>query len=173
VNNTGETQEIVNIVGTFFDAEDNMIANPNDTSDFTPTDILPNGGSTPFELIVTSPTENVLNPDHYTLEVRSEPNSETPRIVPATDFTVQSQFTEFDEYCLTVNYQNTGGEFEEYLTLAAVLFDANGKVISLSDPYEPDLEEVAGGLVHEFDICIDPLGVDLTGARHEFRGWGR
>lgn len=83
------------------------------------------------------------------------------------------QYTEFDDYCLTATVHNTGPELTDYLVIAAVLFDSQDRVINLSAAYEPLLEEVSDGLAHECDSCVDPLGIDLTGARHELRAWGR
>src|SRR5574341_752072 len=151
VNNTGDTQEIISITGTFNDGQGQVIAGPDTTSDFRPVDIVPDGGHVPFELTVVGITEAAT----YTLEVQSRPNSDTPR--QDFEFSVQSQYTEFDEYCLRATVQNTGPELTEYLTIAAVLFDSEGNLINLSAAYEPQLEEVADGLPHEFDICVDPL----------------
>jgi hypothetical protein len=169
INNTGETQEIGRIVATFYDDQGQTIGFPNDTNDYVPIDIVPPGGRVPFELS----TDEIGNAASYLIVVESDPNSETPRI-DGFQFQVQSQFIDdFEDYCLTATVKNTGAELTEYLSIVAELYTGDDKLIGFSLPYEPSLEEIANGLEHQFDICIDPLGIDLTGARHELRAFGR
>lgn len=170
VNNTGSTQEIEGIVGTFYDDGDDIIAFPGNTSDYIPVDILPPGGSVPFAMWVGG----ITSAARYELRVDAVANDQTPRM-DGFELTIRSQYTETEsgEYCVAATVKNTGGQLAEYLTIDILLFDAQNGLINLGvgDDFMPG--EVPPNEPLEFDICVDPLEEDLTGARHELLTWGR
>jgi hypothetical protein len=69
INNTGQTQEIIDVTGYFYDSQGQLIAGPDEAIAFWPVDVVLAGERVSFELIVFSPGEIA----HFELQVISEP----------------------------------------------------------------------------------------------------
>ncbi|MBI4315316.1 MAG: hypothetical protein HY679_05225 [Chloroflexi bacterium] len=164
VNNSSSTQTINRIYGTFYDESGNVIADESRTSDGYPMDIAPPGGRVPFSLLVLG----IRSAASYTLTIENGEAQPTPR----QDFDIYNvtQYFDGDDYCLSGTVRNPGAELSEYLYIVAVLFDAQNAVINMSDGYDADLPDVAGGKALDFEACAGPLGQSV--ARYELRAWG-
>ncbi len=75
VNDTGASQEILYLTGSFTDDNGRTIDGEDYTYDYWPSDVVPPGGRVPFELEVYG----VKSIQHYSLRVIAEPSGETPR----------------------------------------------------------------------------------------------
>ncbi len=162
VNNTGSAQELFSIAGTFFDAQGQIIAGPDSTHAYWPGYVVPPGGSVPFELFVNG----IANIANFSLSAEAEPSSENPR----QDFEfaeVDQQGNEQGAYCLKGELRMRGDEPEDYLIIAAVLYDGQGNVVNFGDYGEFDLD---GDDEIDFEICINPPNQEV--ARYELRAWG-
>jgi uncharacterized protein YgiM (DUF1202 family) len=162
VNNTGAAQELLSINGIFYDGQGQVIADHDDSYAYWPGYVVPPGGSVPFELLV----DGIGEPANFDLSVEAQPSDQTPR----QDFNVSNvnQQTEDDVYCLAGELRNPGSDLEDYLIIAAVLYDAQDNVLNFGD-YEEfgSIEDSASN----FEICIDRPNQDI--ARYEVVAWGR
>jgi hypothetical protein len=161
INDTGMTQELVFVSGTFYDASGQVIADPGSTSDYWPVDVIPSGGRLPFELTVLDIEQAVA----YDLTLEAQPSDRTPR--QDFEFANLDQWGEDDIYCLTGELQNLGAPLQEYIVIVAVLFDSQDRVLKFGEYYEPGPVDPS----LEFEICIDLINQDI--ARHELRAWGQ
>lgn len=162
-NNTGQAHDLYFITGTFYD-EQGQERPDVFTADYWPIETIPQGGRVPFELTVLN-TQSIGN---FELGVDAAPSAETP----AQDFEFLEINPVNDEgnYCLTGKLRNRGGELGIYLTVIAVLFDDQDKVINFSDHYNYSPQNVVGDQTTDFEVCVDPQ--DRIVARHELRAWG-
>jgi hypothetical protein len=163
VNNTGAAQQILNIAGSFYDSQGGLLAGPLDTLDRVPTDVLPPGGRLPFELLVIGPT-TVAN---YALSVQARPSALAVR--DNFTFTDTSVLSQRGQTCLASTLQSPDPALADQLTIAVAWVDEAGQLVALSDPYEPELEQLAGP--HGFTVCTDLRGVPASG--YLLRAWGR
>jgi hypothetical protein len=165
VNNTGATQQIDYLTGTFQDNQGRSFSGTDYTYDYWPIEIVPPGSKVPFELSVYD-VANVVN---YTLSVISQPAGETPR----QDFEILNPSTFDDQgfYCVNGQLRNSGGSLASYLVVIAVLFNAQNQVINFDSYDEPYPEEISGSQTSGFEICIDPY--EQSVARYELRAWGQ
>jgi hypothetical protein len=162
VNDTGAPQEIAYITGAFYDPQGQIIADSDSTTEYWPLEIVPPGGRTPFELAVNG----IQAAANFKLWANSTTASQTPR----HDFNfegVEAQQAD-EDYCLTGQLQNPGGELDDFLVIAAVLYDGQGNVVNFGETYESALE---GGETLDFEICIEPP--NQNAARHELYAWGQ
>lgn len=165
INNTGSTQEISYLTGTFTDSQGRTFAGTNYTYDYWPIDVAPPGAKIPFELSVY----NVDNIVSYNLSVIARAIGETPR--QDFQYTNATNYNDGGYYCVAGDLLNQGGQLAEYLVVAAVLYNAQGQVINFDSYEEPYPEDISGGTPLEFEICADPYGQSV--ARYELRAWGR
>jgi hypothetical protein len=165
VNNTGATQRINLIAGTFYNAQGQVVVTLIQTSGYWPVDVLPSGGRVPFEMIAPGTSD----PASYTLAVQSQTSTATPR----TDFEFTRQGESIGDglYCAQAAFRNPGADLSSYLYIVLILYNDQNNVINLSEAYEPSLAEIAGGQSHDMEVCADPLG--LTVDHYEWRAWGR
>jgi hypothetical protein len=162
INDTGVAQELLNIKGIFYDAQNQVIAAENDTDSYWPfIDIIPPGGHIPFELIVA----DIQSAATFTLSVEALPRSEAPH--QNFEFTDLKPKWEGDKYCLKGRLTNHGPALAEYLVIALILYDGQDQVISFN---EFDLEEIEEK-TSKFSICSESFGVEVT--RPELQAWGR
>jgi hypothetical protein len=163
-NNTGTTQKLTTITGTFYDAQGQLIANENNTLGYWPVDVVPAGERIPFELAV----EGIQNAANYELRAASEMGDSPPR--HDFDFTDLEQWNEEGVYCLMGALLNPGNELTEYLVIIAVFYDGQGNVINFSEDYTSNPTWVIGDEFYDFEICIDPSGQDFD--HYELQAWG-
>jgi hypothetical protein len=165
VNNTGTTQQIAYLTGTFQDNQGRSFSGTDYTYDYWPSEIVPPSGKVPFELSVYDVANIVI----YSLNVVSQPASQTPR----QDFEIldPSAFDDGGYYCVNGQLRNAGDSLQNYLVVVAVLFNAQNQVISFDSYDEPYPEEISGSQTSDFEICIDPL--EQSVARYELRAWGK
>jgi hypothetical protein len=164
INNTGSSQELFNITGTFYDAQRQVVAGQNDADGYWPIDIIPNGGQVPFEISLWD-VESVAD---FDLTVISEASGDTPR----QDFEFLNLDASGDarDYCVVGRLRNSGGQLGDYLTVVAVLYDEGDKVINFDSSYSYSPEDVVGDQTLDFEVCVDPLGQDVD--YYELRAWG-
>lgn len=166
INNTGVSQEIIGLTGTFFDDRGQMIASEFQVLGYWPfVDVLPAGGSVPFELTVIG-TESAAN---YELSIDAEASQE----IWSHDF----EFLDLNQtddnglYCVGGRLRNPGDPLQSAVTIALTLYNEQDQVINFSDYYEPSATHVGSDQTLAFDICVDPR--DQVVARHELRAWGQ
>ena len=160
VNNTGSLQELLSITGTFYDAQGQVVAGPDSTHAYWPGYVVPAGSSLPFELFVNG-THSIAR---FDLIAEAEPSSENPR--QDFEFAEVGQGNDQGAYCLKGELRVRGDKPEDYLIIAAVLYDGQGNVVNFGDYSEfgVDDDEV------DFEICINPPNQEV--ARYELRAWG-
>jgi hypothetical protein len=164
-NNTGATQELKSILGTFYDPQNQIIAGPDSGSAYWPGYTVAPGGTMPFELAITSINEAT----NFDLNVEAEPSDETPR--QDFEFSDIEQEVEEDSYCVAGELRNSGDELEDYLSVALVLYDSQENVISFSYYEELDPDWIEDDDTLEFELCADLL--DQAVAHHNLEAWGR
>ncbi len=165
LNNTSFSQKLDYIFGTFYDAQDQVIADEENTFDYWPINIVPPGGLIPFELTV----EDIQSVANFDLKVESEPSDETLR----QDFELSDldQSNMGSHYCVTGKLRNQGGALQYSLTIVLVLYDDQDKVVNFGDYAERSPAAVVDDQALDFEVCADAL--DQSIARHELRAWGQ
>lgn len=164
INNAGASQELWYLTGTFYDAQGQVIADEGSAYGYWPVEVIPPGGHVPFELIV----EGIQSAAGFDLSVEAQPSSATPR--QDFEFSDLYQLDEGYGYCIGGTLRNPGSKLQDYLTVVAVLYDGQDKVISFGE-YYADPEYVVGDQTEEFEVCVDPHDQDV--ARYELRAWGQ
>lgn len=164
INDTGAPQEVAFITGTFFDDQGRVIANQENTSEYWPVEVIPSGGHAPFELAVNG----IQTLSNYKLWVNSQAANYSPR--QDFSFAEVQQWGEEDAYCLTGQVENPSG-LQEYLIIAAVLYDGQGNVVNFSDDFKSDPAELDSDEGVDFEICIAPPNQNV--ARYDLRAWGQ
>lgn len=162
-NDTGEPQRVMGVQATFYDGQGQPLVD-NRSLDYLPAETVPAGERVPFELtVIGAPAGANLD-----LSVEARPDSASPR----QDFSI-AQVAPFDqagEYCLAGQVQNPGAPLASYLTIVAVLYDAQDGVIGFNSSYEPAGTGFSSGQPLQFTVCINPSGQPV--ARYEVRAWG-
>jgi hypothetical protein len=161
-NDTGSPQTLLLVTGTFYDAQGQVIANPDNVYDYWPVaDAVPAGGRIPFGLVV----DGIREAANFTLSVQAEPTAASPR----QDLQISNlnQLSEEDLYCLQGALQGPAETLQSYVVIVAVLYDAQNNIINFGDYYEPYLES---GQSLDFEICVGPPNQGV--ARYELRAWG-
>ena len=165
VNDTGAPQRLTDIIGIFYDADGQVIADRGDFVSYWPTDVVPAGGLVPFEVEIY----DVREVADFDLKVIAQATGETVR--EDFDITNLEVTNRPGEYCVTGELRNPGGGLRDYLVIAAVLYDDQGRVINYGSYnvwYPP---EVAGDQGADFELCADLL--DQAVARYVVRAWGQ
>jgi hypothetical protein len=163
-NNTGTSQELFYITGTFYDAQGQVIADEESTYDYWSVPVIPPGGRAPFELTV----EGIQNAANFDLRVEAEPSSENPR----QDFEFSDLYEDPGEdfYCVGGTIRNPGDQLQDYLLIVVVLYDNQDRVIYFSD-YYANPEYATGDEPQDFEVCVDTLSQEV--ARYELQAWGQ
>jgi hypothetical protein len=164
LNDTGASQRLSKIIGTFYDAAGQVVAGGDETDSYWPIYLVPAGGWVPFEITL--------------YDIREVADFDLQVVTQATDQSVRQDF-EFLELessndgsddCVMGKLRNPGSRLESYLVIAAVLYDDQDDVINFdSGTWYP--QEVVGDETLDFEVCVDPLGQDV--ARYEVRAWGQ
>lgn len=164
-NNTGSAQELSYVTGIFYDAQGQIIADLGDVNDNWPSEVIPPGGRMPFALSVIG----IQSADSYNLSVGAASSSETPR--QDFEFSAISQQSRQNAYCVAATLRNPGNELQDYLVIAAVLYDGENKVINFADYIASTPIGIVGDDTLDFEICV---GLPNDGAaRYELIAWGR
>ena len=164
VNNTGASQEIFDIVGTFYDVQGQVVADETSTYSYWPVLVIPPGGRMPFELTV----EGTRSADTYDLRVDAEPSGEVPR--QDFEFFDLYQRDEGYGYCIGGTLRNPGVELQDDLVVVGALYDAQDTVIGFGE-YYPYFEGLVGDQTEDFEVCADRFNQEV--ARYELRAWGQ
>lgn len=165
INNTGASQEIIYVTGLFYDNQGRTIAGLANTDDYLPLNVVPPGGTMPFELTVYT----IRSVEDFELNVAFQISAETPR----QDFELLDlePSTGAGDYCLRGRLQNAGAQITDYLVVVAVLYNDDDEVINFGRYEAPSPEDVLGDEVMDFEICSDSFSQNV--ARYEVSAWGR
>ena len=163
INNTGTSQDLRFITGTFYN-EQGQVATDGNTLDYWPVETIPAGSKVPFELTVFE-LQSATDVD---LRVEAVPSNEAPS--QDFEFSDVNQTSEDGENCVSGKVRNPGEELRFYLSIVAILYDGQDKVINFRDHYHHSPENLIGDQTLDFKICIDPLGQEV--ARFDVRAWG-
>jgi hypothetical protein len=146
INNTGSVQTVTDITGAFYNAQGQVIANSDNIAAAWPQSLIGPGLRMPFDLFVTG----IQSADRFELTVTATQSPLTLRgDLTAADV---SQATEGANYCVRGNAQNPGAALQGPLTVVAVLFDAQEKVVNYAfRPYAPAALPAGGSLA--FKVC--------------------
>ncbi len=163
-NNTGTSQELFYITGTFYDAQGQVIADEGSTYDYWSVPVIPPGGRAPFELTV----EGIQSAANFDLRVEAEPSDENPR----QDFEFSDLYEDpgGDFYCVGGTIRNPGDRLQDYLLIVVALYDNQDRVIYFSD-YYADPDYATGDELQDFEVCVDTLSQEVT--RYELQAWGQ
>ena len=163
INNTGVSQDLYFISGTFYDPAGQVIPNIY-TVDYWPVETIPQGGRIPFELTILDTNSQIAN---FDLSVDAAPSEQTP--AQTFEFlNVQTNLS--DDYCVSGQLRNPGPEMEIYLAIVVVLFDSDGNVINFNDHYNHSPNSLVGDQTLDFGVCVDPRG--QTVGDYDLRAWG-
>lgn len=164
INNTGAAQEILSITATFYDAQGQLIAAADDTYASWPSFVIPQGEKIPFELVV----DDLDNAANFDLSIEAEPSSDIVR--HDFQFSDINQWTADDRYCVAGQLQNPGGQVDDYLIIAAVLYNSRDKVVNYGNQQQFGRIGLETGETAPFDICVEPVKQDI--AHYELLAWG-
>lgn len=146
-NETGSSQEEVQVMVTFFAADDSSLAGD---SGYVPVNVIPVGATVPFDIVVESPTV----PAEYGFDSSSTPSVATLRDnlqVSNAQLTVAG-----DEALITGQVYNPGPDLVDYVELIATLYDEQGAVVAMG--YELlSPEELGTSESATFEILADGL----------------
>jgi len=165
INNTGAPQTEVQVSAILYDQYDRVIIDGIDTLDYVPVDIVPVGARIPFELVVES-DQSIYRIDLVSL---SAPADSAPR----QDFQFASVSQRIDQaglYCIGGIVKNLGSPLAEQLIVLATTYDSHGQVVSFGEHAEGSPGRVSADQTSPFEICIDPVGQQITS--HELRAVG-
>jgi hypothetical protein len=165
INNSPATQQLVSINGVFFDQAGQMVAGPDNTEAYWSVDVIPPGGSVPFELVV----EGIEDAASFDLGVEAVSGGNPPR--HDFELTTLNQWQVETAYCLAGRLRNQGAAMRDFLVIGATLYDREDRIVNFGDHFEPDFAAVKDDTTVDFEICVDPPG--RTATRHELWAWGR
>lgn len=165
INNTGAAQHLNFITGTFYDPQGQVIAGTEISDAYWPIEVIPSGGSLPFELTV----DGARNTTNIELGVEAEPSSQNPH----QDFEIFNleQSNQAGKYCITGQIRNLGDDIKEYLVIAVILYDANHNIVNFSPFQEPDFENLVNNQALDIDSCIGLSDQNI--ADYAMRAWGQ
>ena len=125
---------------------------------------MPPGGHTPFELLVNG----LRNATELNVRVEANVVDQSPRQV--FRFFDLDQWQTVEAYCVKGRLRIPGEALQEYLTIAAVLYDSAGGLINFGHVYKGYPGEMASDPIEVFELCIDSPSQSV--ARYEVRAWG-
>jgi hypothetical protein len=162
VNQSGASQSVLGIQGTFYDAQGQPLT-LDDYDEYWPMETLPDGGRMPFELTLYGPTAV----DRVDLQISTEPGDEALR----TDLEVtEVEGQENDEnFCVAGQVRRPEPPLAAYAMVVAILYDADDRVINWGMGYEPANAFEGQEAVRMF-ACVERYNHVV--ARYELRAWG-
>lgn len=167
VNNTGAPQTVLEVSGSFYNVQGQLVAGPLKTSAEIPTDKvpIPAGGRMPFAMHV----QDIEQAETYSLQVKAQASAQTATqfdtFVNSTPVTVRGK------YCINSTLPRPEPGLTTYLAVSLLLLDGEGRALSLGDVYEPDVSDVMSSPTHNFQICADAHNEVVGG--YVLRAWGR
>jgi hypothetical protein len=164
LNDTGASQRLSKIIGTFYDAGGQMVAGGDEADSYWPIYLVPAGGRVPFEITL----HNIQQVADFDLQAITQATNETMR----QDFELLDLDSSSDgsDDCVIGKLRNLGDSLASYMVIAAVLYDVQGDVINFdTGTWYP--HQVVGDAPLDFEVCVDTLGQDV--ARYEARAWGQ
>jgi hypothetical protein len=165
VNDSGASQQINHLMGTFYDAQGQVMADTGTASDYWPIYIVPSGAKVPFKLSVNG-APGVAD---FDLQIASQASSQAPR--QDLQFADLRPARRGANYCVKGKLSNPGDALQDYLVIAAVLYNAQGNVVGFDSYEEYSVEDIVGDETLNFEVCADPLGQEV--AHYEMRAWGK
>ncbi len=120
-NETGGSQEEVEVKVTFFAADGSSVAGD---VGYILTDIMPAGTTLPFDIMVESP----VAPAEYKFDISSIPGEITPQDLQVTN--TQLTYVE-DELVVTGQVHNPEPDLLYYAELIATLYNEQGAVVAV------------------------------------------
>jgi hypothetical protein len=165
VNRTGASQQIDYVTGTLYDVQGQTLPEEYEMYDYWLLEIVPAGGRAPLELTIYDLQEL----GSVDLSVISQPSSEAPR----QDFDISGVEARDagEDYCVAGSVHNPGGQLEEYLVVASILYNDQDQIINFDSDATRSPEDVVGDQAFDFEVCVDKLDRDV--ARYEVRAWGQ
>ena len=164
INNSGGVQEIGAITGLFYDAQGQVIANEENTTDYWPVEAIPVGGRMPFEMVVI----DIQSAASYKLRVESSVGPDLPR--QNFEFSAVTQTNESGNYCVGGKAGNPGEALKSYLTIVVTLYDSQNRVINFGSDEKVDVTTLTGDKTVNFRICITPPNQDTV--RYDLQAFG-
>lgn len=165
INNTGISQELYTVSGTFYDSQGHIIADENNTDDYWPIKMIPTGGRMPFGMFV----DGITSAANFELNVTAEPSNEI--LVQDFEFTGVEQWQDREDYCLQGELQHPDSNLNEYVTIIAILYDSQNNVVNFGNAVSTNFVGAAGDVPSNFEICIPPSNQNVS--RYELRAWGQ
>jgi hypothetical protein len=165
VNNTGSSQQISQVTGTFYDGQGQVIAGPDSTHDFRPVEVVPAGGQMPFELDVYG----VQGAQDFDLQVMSQSTGDTPR--QDFEFLEVTTSTTNGSYCVTGKLRNSGNRLSHYLVISAALYNSEDRIINFDSLNVPTPGLVVGDKALSFSLCIETFDQEV--ADYAVQAWGK
>lgn len=165
INNTGITQELYYVSGTFFNPQGQVIADENSTDDYWPFEIIPPGGRMPFGMFV----DGIKSAANFEINVIAEPSDEI--LDQEFEFLDQNASSRDGNYCVSGRLRNLGEALEYNLVIAAIFYDAQDNMVNFGDFYESSPENITGDQLLDFEICADAFNRQI--AHYDLRAWGQ
>ncbi len=165
VNNTGSSQELSRVTGTFYDDQGQVIAGPDATDDRWPVQVVPPEGRMPFEVTVYE----IQSVADFDLEVVSQPTGDTPR--QDFEFFNLDTSSRTGAYCVVGRLRNPGGRLSHYLVIGAALYNNEDKVINFDSVEVPNPGLVVGDSTLGFSTCIETHNRDVV--NYTLEAWGQ
>lgn len=158
-NNLDTNAEFIKIIGTFYDANNNVIGS---SFSYTEIDIAKPGQRVPFEMVFSDPPSSL---HHYALQVQWRPTNEKP----LEGFPILSSGDRDagfgDARYIFGELRNDSGVTVEYVRIVATLYNAEGTVIGTGFTYT-DLDTLSPSQTSPFEMPI----FDWSGtARYELQ----
>lgn len=163
-NNTGVAQEIINITGTFFDTQGQVIATTGSADAYWPGFVISPNGTMPFELKVNG----IDRADSFSFSVEAAPSNNLPR--EDFEFSNTESLTRAGNYCVKGKFHNPGSDLQDYLTLTAILYNDQGNVVNFGYYYHYYWEGGDTDDSMKFELCADSFGQNV--ARYQLQAWG-
>lgn len=164
INNSGVVQEIGVITGLFYDAQGQVIANEENTTDYWPVEAIPVGGRMPFEMVVIG----IQSAASYKLRVDSNVSPDLPG--QNFEFSAVTQTTESGNYCVGGKVRNPGEALKSYLIIVVTLYDSQNRVINFGSDEKVGVTTLVGDTTLNFRICITPPNQDTV--RYDLQAFG-
>ena len=161
VNNTGATQKISQVTGTFYDSQGQLIAADKSTTGLWPTQIIPAGGRVPFALTVYG-VQDVAR-----FDLVAHANAVGSNARQDFEFVSVTEAQKGTRYCLAGAVKNPGGETANSLVIAAVFYDPQGNMLRFGTDNAAGL---AAGQSVNFEVCLKSPPENSAG--YALRAWG-
>lgn len=143
-NNTQSNVEFMKIIGTFYDAANNVVA-----VEFTYTclDIVPAGGDSPFALLVLDAPDDIAR---YALTIEANPTSKQPPLGLELSG-VTTRYDTVNAYHVLGEVRNRSNRTYEFVQVCGALYDQAGNTVRSSFTFtQPAI--IAPGQAAPFDL---------------------